>query len=140
MSAKCMKIQGLSLLICQTKGRFNEIRLPGFPSTGGPLPFPLAELVLRGSGLVPDFRVLQCNVAANLSFALSFYHCISKKSHFRRNTKFFSPSSLPLPRFASETFEPLVAQGRALDRVGCAVAFSIKPRDPRVASPRVITF
>jgi len=131
MSAKCMKIQGLSLLICQTKGRFNEIRLPGFPSTGGPLPFPLAELVLRGSGLVPDFRVLQCNVAANLSFALSFYHCI---------TKFFSPSSLPLPRFASETFEPLVAQGRALDRVGCAVAFSIKPRDPRVASPRVITF
>jgi hypothetical protein len=33
------------------------------------LPFPLAELVLRGSGLVPDFRVFQFDVAANLSFA-----------------------------------------------------------------------
>ena len=29
---------------------------------------------------------------------------------------------------------------QALGRVGCAVAFSINPRDSRVASPRVITF
>ena len=29
---------------------------------------------------------------------------------------------------------------QALGRVGCAVAFSITPRDPRVPSPRVITF
>ena len=44
-----------------------------FPDAGGPLPFPLAELVLRGSELVPDFRVLRVkfDVAANLSFALS---------------------------------------------------------------------
>jgi hypothetical protein len=38
------------------------------------LPFPLAALVLRGSGLrlVPDFRVFQFDVAANLlSFPLS---------------------------------------------------------------------
>jgi hypothetical protein len=29
---------------------------------------------------------------------------------------------------------------QALGRVGCAVAFTITPRDSRVASPRVITF
>jgi hypothetical protein len=29
-------------------------------------------------GLAPDFRVLQFNAAVNLSFAFSFYHCISK--------------------------------------------------------------
>ena len=31
-----------------------------------------------------------------VSFALSFCHCISKKSHFLRNTKFFSRGSLPV--------------------------------------------
>jgi hypothetical protein len=36
-------------------------------STGGSLPFPLAELALRGSGLVPDFRVFLLDVANNLS-------------------------------------------------------------------------
>ena len=46
------------------------------------MPFPLAELVLRGSGLVPDFRVLQFEGAANLSAAHSFQHGITEKSHF----------------------------------------------------------
>ncbi|MFN9901082.1 MAG: hypothetical protein ACK55Z_20340, partial [bacterium] len=42
--------------------------------------------VLRDSGLVPE---LQFDVAANLSFTLSFYHCISMKSHFFGNTNIF---------------------------------------------------
>jgi hypothetical protein len=83
--------------ISQTKGRFSEIRLPLFPSTSGPLPFPLDELVHRGSGLVQGFRVLQFNVAANLSLALSFYHCISKKSHFLGNTDFFRRPGFIIP-------------------------------------------
>jgi hypothetical protein len=55
------------MLIGPNKTRFSEIRLLLFPPRV--IPFPLAELVLRGSGLVPDFRVFQFDVAANLSFA-----------------------------------------------------------------------
>ena len=41
------------------------------------MPFPLAELVLRGSGLVPDFRVFQFDVAANLSILTKYLQQIT---------------------------------------------------------------
>jgi hypothetical protein len=44
---------------------------------GGSLPFPLAELVLRGSGLVPDFRVFQFDAATNLSILTKYLQQIT---------------------------------------------------------------
>jgi len=49
-----------------------------------------------------------------------------------------------LPVYTSECHDPpllsVPASLQALGRVGCAVDFTITPRDSRVASPRVITF
>ena len=60
-------------------------------SIGGSLPFPLAELVLRGSGLVPDFRVFQFDVAANLSILTKYLQQITtswKHRHFLETPTF----------------------------------------------------
>ena len=114
------------------------------------MPFPLAELVLRGSGLVPDFRVFQFDVAANLSFALSFYHCISKKSHFQVNCEHedffpgFCPSHLDFrakphcPHRQRQVCQPCGVAARARHGAGACCAWSrwrlpgmLRPQHPR---------
>ena len=55
------------------------------------MPFPLAELVLRGSGLVPDFRVFQFDAATNLSILTKYLQQITtswKHRHFLETPTF----------------------------------------------------
>ena len=55
------------------------------------MPFPLAEFVLRGSGLVPDFRVFQFDAVANLSILTKYLQQITtswKHRHFLETPTF----------------------------------------------------
>ena len=55
------------------------------------MPFPLAELVLSTSGLVPDFRMFQFDVAANLSILTKYLQQITtswKHRHFLETPTF----------------------------------------------------
>ena len=59
----------------------------------------------------------------------------------REDVRFHPKSIIWCPFICHDPYLPSVpASLQALGRFGCAVAFSITPRDPRVASPRVITF
>ena len=59
------------------------------------MPSPLVELVLRGSGLVPDFSVLNFGCCQPIFFPFSLPLYLQEITLFR-NTKFFSRWSLPV--------------------------------------------
>jgi hypothetical protein len=66
------------------------------------MPFPLAELVLRGSGLVPDFRMFQFDVATNLSILTKYLQQITtswKHRHFFETPTFLLSARQPVASF-----------------------------------------
>jgi len=81
------------------------------------LPFPLAEFVLRGSGLVPDFRVFQFDAVANLSILTKYLQQITtswKHRHFLETPTFLLPDS-PSHHFGAN---PPVPGRRRFDTAG----------------------
>ena len=94
------------------------------------MPFPLAELVLRGSGLVPDFRMFQFDVAANLSILTKYLQQITtswKHRHFLETPTFllttrrmiFWSEPGAVPEVQEEVDKHTGQPGAAARRWGC---------------------